>query len=143
MITAVAENSEWLGLTHHFTVLARKQIGPGADDVKLKEWDGYITTMEAADGRLIAIDIRVAKAGSKLSGTLDGYGKVFTSALAGGAIVSDLCQPMIASHFEPYGATKNPEIPRCTSLLDYLSRWIASRYAGAWYVKRYGAIGGE
>ena len=35
------------------------------------------------------------------------------------------------TRFEPYGFTENPEIPRASSIMDYLFRWL-----GAKFVKR-------
>jgi len=32
------------------------------------------------------------------------------------------------TRFEPYGYTENPEIPRASSIMDYLFRWLGSKF---------------
>ena len=124
----VNDRDEFLGITHHFTILARKQVGPGADDAILKEWDGYIHAFEDKDGKLVGIDVKIAKAGSKLSGMMDGWSRLFTCALKHGASVGELCQLAMFQQFEPAGPTKNPKIPKCGSLLDYVGKFLQLRY---------------
>ena len=120
--------SEFSGIVHHFTILAKKQIGDGEKDFILKEWDGYITTIESTDGQLVGVDVKIAKAGSKTSGLLDGWARMFTCALNHGADVSELCQLAMYTQFVPFGSTKNIEIPKCSSILDYASKYISMRY---------------
>jgi ribonucleoside-diphosphate reductase alpha chain len=115
------------GKTHHFTILAKKQIGDGENDFVLKEWDGYIHTMEIV-GQLVGVTIKIAKAGSKLSGMMDGWARMATCALEHGASVNEVCTIGLYTQFEPAGLTRNPEIPKCSSLLDYVCRYISSRY---------------
>lgn len=125
------EEDTFPGIIHHFTILARKQIGDGENDSILKEWDGYIHALEDAAGNLVGVDIKIAKAGSKLSGMMDGWAKLFTCALKHGAGVSELCQLAMYTQFEPSGPTKNPAIPRCSSILDYVAKYVSGRYVKA------------
>ena len=39
-----------------------------------------------------------------------------------------LCDKFARTRFEPYGFTENPEIPRASSIMDYLFRWLAAKF---------------
>ena len=39
-----------------------------------------------------------------------------------------LCDKFSRTRFEPYGFTENPEIPRASSIMDYLFRWLGSKF---------------
>ncbi len=39
-----------------------------------------------------------------------------------------LCDKFSRTRFEPYGFTENPEIPRASSIMDYLFRWLAAKF---------------
>lgn len=131
-------DSEWNGQNHHFTVLSKKQIGPDEKDFVMKEWEGYILTRVRPDGTLAGFDIRIAKAGAKLSGTMRGWAEVSSLALSHGVSVKELCRTAIATNFEPNGPTRNPEIPRCTSLFDYIGRYLLLTHEPAEYAEKFG-----
>jgi len=117
------------GRTHHFTVLyAATPLEHGEGSTALEEIDGYIRTGEYADGRLGEIFITVSKMGALISGMMEGFATAFSIALQSGADPDQLINKLIGMRFEPYGPTNNPEIPRCTSLLDYVGRWLRVRY---------------
>lgn len=108
------------GITHHFTVIALV-------NGQLEEIDGYIQTGCYADGRLGEIFIRIGKPGDQFA-MLDQWAIAFSIALQYGAKLEDLCRKFIGARFEPSGATRNPDIPRCTSLVDYATRWLLQKY---------------
>ena len=114
------------GVTHHFVITYLDRASN-----ELRELDGYIQTGEYPDGRLGEIFIKLGKQGEELSGLMDGFATVFSIALQSGADLSNLCSKMIATQFEPAGPTRNPEISKCTSILDYIGRWISSKYVKA------------
>jgi ribonucleoside-diphosphate reductase alpha chain len=39
-----------------------------------------------------------------------------------------LCDKFSRTRFEPYGFTENPDIPRASSIMDYLFRYLASKF---------------
>jgi ribonucleoside-diphosphate reductase alpha chain len=39
-----------------------------------------------------------------------------------------LCDKFSRTRFEPYGFTENPDIPRASSIMDYLFRWLGSKF---------------
>jgi ribonucleoside-diphosphate reductase alpha chain len=120
---------ERTGKTHHFTILSAVTPLDGAEGTtELEEIDGYIITGTYPDGRLGEIFIRIAKMGEEVSGTMDGFACVFSIALQSGADLGQLCSKLIGMRFVPNGPTNNPHIPRCTSLYDYIGRWLASAF---------------
>jgi hypothetical protein len=111
------------GITHHFSVLALV-------NGEVEEIDGYIQTGCYADGRLGEVFLKVGRAGDMFA-MLDQWAIAFSIALQYGAPLEDLCRKFIGARFEPQGATRNPDIPRCTSLVDYAARWLLQKYGNA------------
>jgi ribonucleoside-diphosphate reductase alpha chain len=125
---------ERTGRTHHFTILSAKTLFDGAEGTtELEEIDGYITTgcypsIGNNPPRLGEIFIRISKQGDERAGWMDGFATMLSIALQNGADLSQLCSKMIGTRFPPFGATNNPNIPRCTSLLDYIGRYLQAAY---------------
>jgi hypothetical protein len=118
------------GKTHHFTIIYAKTPLDGAEGTtELEELDGYITANWYPDEkRLGEVFVRVSKLGETLQGMTDGLATIISIALQEGASLNTICSKMIGMRFPPNGATNNPAIPRCTSLLDYLGRWISLNF---------------
>jgi ribonucleoside-diphosphate reductase alpha chain len=91
-------------------------------------YEGYVTIGQYEDGTPGEMFIRMAKAGSVISGLMDGFALSISMALQYGVPLEVLCEKYTHTRFEPSGFTTNPEIPMTTSILDYIFRWIASRY---------------
>lgn len=118
-------------ITHHFVIHYAPAALEGVEGTtELLEIDGYIHAGVYADGRLGEVFIRIAKMGEETSGTMDGLATTLSLALQCGAPLEQLCSKYVGTKFSPYGATNNPAIPRCTSLLDYLGRWLAMKFLG-------------
>lgn len=113
------------GVTHHFSILTKRTDPEGLD--RLVEIDGYLQTGEYEDGRLGEIFLKVGKAGAE-SAWIDQWALLFSVALQYGAPVEELAKKFVGTNFEPYGATKNKDIPRCTSVLDYVARYLLAKY---------------
>ncbi len=90
--------------------------------------EGYVTAGTYEDGTLGEIFILMHKEGSILSGLLDAFGIVASIALQYGAPLEVLVDKMTHMRFEPYGMTKNKQIPIAKSLVDYLFRWLATEF---------------
>lgn len=66
----------------------------------------------------------IAKEGSTLRGIVDGFAIMTSMALQHGVEVSVIANKLIGTSFEPAGMTDDPDIPRATSILDYIGRWL-------------------
>ncbi len=113
------------GITHKFTVIAKV-------NGEVQEIDGYIQTgcYEASSTehpRLGEIFVKIGKVGDTYA-WIDQWCISTSIALQYGAPAEQLFQKFIGSRFEPSGLTKNKNIPTCSSVLDYIARWILSRY---------------
>jgi ribonucleoside-diphosphate reductase alpha chain len=90
--------------------------------------EGYITVGMYEDGTPGEIFVVMSKEGSVVSGLMDGFATTISLALQYGVPIQVLVNKFSHSRFEPSGFTNNPEIPIAKSILDYLFRWIASRF---------------
>ncbi len=90
--------------------------------------DGYITVGLYDDGKPGEIFLSMAKQGSTVSGLMEAFGRAVSYALQYGVPVGDLVRNFSHMRFEPMGRTENREIPMAQSIIDYVFRWLASRY---------------
>jgi ribonucleoside-diphosphate reductase alpha chain len=70
----------------------------------------------------------MAKEGSTISGVMDAFATQTSLALQYGVPLQVMVNKFSHMRFEPSGFTKNPEIPIAKSLIDYIFRWLASRF---------------
>jgi ribonucleoside-diphosphate reductase alpha chain len=92
--------------------------------------EGYITVGLYADGTPGEIFLKMAKEGSTVSGLMDTFATTVSVALQYGVPLRDLVNKFAHVRFEPSGFTGNPEIPIAKSIVDYIFRWLASRFLG-------------
>jgi len=92
--------------------------------------EGYIHIGQYEDGAPGEIFIKIAKEGSTISGLMDTIGILTSMALQYGVPLEVLVSKFSHVRFEPSGFTKNPEIPMAKSLIDYIFRFLGSRYLG-------------
>jgi len=90
--------------------------------------EGYVTAGMYEDGSLGEVFVLMHKEGSILSGLLDSVGILTSIALQYGAPLSVLVDKMTHMRFEPSGITRNKQIPMAKSVVDYIFRWLASRF---------------
>jgi ribonucleoside-diphosphate reductase alpha chain len=90
--------------------------------------EGYIHIGFHEDGAPGEIFIKMAKEGSTVSGLMDTIGILTSIALQYGVPLEALVQKFSHVRFEPSGFTKNPEIPMAKSLIDYVFRFLGTRY---------------
>lgn len=86
--------------------------------------EGYLTVGLFDDGRPGEIFIKISKEGSTLSGLIQGFCRAFSLCLQHGLTVEDAVDRFRGMRFEPMGPTSNPEIPECSSILDYVARYL-------------------
>ena len=73
----------------------------------------------------------MAKEGSTVSGLMDTFATSVSLALQYGVPLRDLVNKFAHVRFEPSGFTGNQEIPIAKSIVDYIFRWIGSRFLPA------------
>jgi ribonucleoside-diphosphate reductase alpha chain len=92
--------------------------------------EGYITVGLYPDGTPGEIFLKMAKEGSTVSGLMDSFATTVSVALQYGVPLRDLVNKFAHVRFEPSGFTGNQEIPIAKSIVDYIFRWLASRFLG-------------
>jgi ribonucleoside-diphosphate reductase alpha chain len=90
--------------------------------------DGYITVGMYEDGTAGEIFLVMAKEGSVVSGLMDSFATAVSMALQYGVPLQVLVDKFSHVRFEPSGFTNNPEIPIAKSIVDYIFRWLASKF---------------
>ncbi len=90
--------------------------------------EGYITVGLYPDGQPGEIFLKMAKEGSTVSGLMDAYATAISLALQYGVPLRDLVNKFAHLRFEPSGFTGNSEIPIAKSSVDYIFRWLGSRF---------------
>jgi ribonucleoside-diphosphate reductase alpha chain len=90
--------------------------------------DGYITVGLYDDGTPGEIFLSMAKQGSTVSGLMEAFGRAISYALQYNVPLTDLVRNFSHMRFEPMGRTENRDIPVAQSIIDYVFRWLASRY---------------
>ncbi|OGQ75761.1 MAG: ribonucleoside-diphosphate reductase, adenosylcobalamin-dependent [Deltaproteobacteria bacterium RIFCSPLOWO2_12_FULL_57_22] len=90
--------------------------------------EGYITAGMYEDGQPGEIFITMSKEGSTISGLMDSFATAISMALQYGVPLKVLVDKFSHMRFEPSGFTKNPDIPMAKSIMDYIFRWLASKF---------------
>jgi ribonucleoside-diphosphate reductase alpha chain len=90
--------------------------------------EGYITVGMYEDGTPGEIFVSMSKQGSTISGLMDSFATAISYALQYGVPLQFLVDKFAHMRFEPSGFTKNPQIPYAKSIVDYLFRWLASKF---------------
>jgi ribonucleoside-diphosphate reductase alpha chain len=122
--TAPAENIEARPLRHRLPD-ERRSITHKFD---IAGHEGYITAGMYEDGQPGEIFIRMSKEGSTISGLMDSFATAISMALQYGVPLRVLVDKFSHMRFEPSGFTKNPDIPMAKSIMDYIFRWLASKF---------------
>ena len=90
--------------------------------------EGYITVGLFEDGTPGEIFLVMAKEGSTISGFADAFAQAISYALQYGVPLQALVDKFSHARFEPSGMTKNPEVRFAKSIVDYIFRWMASKF---------------
>ncbi len=90
--------------------------------------EGYITVGMFEDGTPGEIFIVMAKEGSVISGLMDSFATAISLALQYGVPLKVLVDKFSHTRFEPSGITTNRQIPMAKSIMDYIFRWLASKF---------------
>jgi ribonucleoside-diphosphate reductase alpha chain len=90
--------------------------------------EGYITVGLFEDGQPGEIFLVMAKEGSTISGFADAFAQAISYALQYGVPLQALVDKFSHVRFEPSGMTRNPEIRFAKSIVDYIFRWMATKF---------------
>jgi ribonucleoside-diphosphate reductase alpha chain len=90
--------------------------------------EGYVTVGLFEDGKPGEIFLRMSKEGSTISGLMDSFATAISLTLQYGVPLEALVNKFTHMRFEPAGFTKNPEIPIAKSLVDYIFKWMGSKF---------------
>jgi ribonucleoside-diphosphate reductase alpha chain len=104
---------ERAAVTHHFSI--------GGNE-------GYLTVGLYPNGQPGEVFIRMAKAGSTISGLMECLGAVTSVALQHGVPLKVLCNKLSHTRFEPSGWTGSAELGYAKSVMDYIFRWMELRF---------------
>jgi ribonucleoside-diphosphate reductase alpha chain len=90
--------------------------------------EGYLTVGLFEDGTPGEIFLRISKEGSTVAGMMEAFAIAVSVSLQYGVPLRDLVNKFSHMRFEPNGFTTNPEIPIAKSLVDYVFRYLASKF---------------
>ena len=90
--------------------------------------EGYITVGLFEDGTPGEIFLVMAKEGSTISGFADAFAQAVSYALQYGVPLQVLVDKFSHVRFEPSGLTKNPDVRLAKSIVDYIFRWMATKF---------------
>jgi len=90
--------------------------------------EGYITVGLFDDGQPGEIFLVMAKEGSTISGFADAFAQAISYALQYGVPLQVLVDKFSHARFEPSGMTRNPEVRFAKSIVDYIFRWMATKF---------------
>ena len=95
--------------------------------------EGYITVGLYDDGTPGELFVRMAKEGSTISGLMDSFATAVSMTLQYGVPLQVLVDKFQHVRFEPSGWTGNSKIPYAKSVMDYLFRWLGSKFISVDY----------
>ena len=90
--------------------------------------EGYITVGLYEDGQPGELFLVMAKEGSTISGFADAFAQAISYALQYGVPLQDLVDKFSHVRFEPSGMTRNPDVRFAKSIVDYIFRWMATKF---------------
>jgi ribonucleoside-diphosphate reductase alpha chain len=90
--------------------------------------EGYITVGLYEDGMPGELFLTMAKEGSTISGFADAFAQAISYALQYGVPLQDLVDKFSHVRFEPAGMTRNPDVRFAKSIVDYIFRWMATKF---------------
>ena len=91
-------------------------------------YKGYVTVGLFEDGSPGEMFLVMSKEGSTISGFADSFAQAISYNLQYGVPLQTLVDKFSHTRFEPAGLTKNPEVRIAKSIVDYIFRWMATRF---------------
>lgn len=90
--------------------------------------EGYLTVGLFEDGTPGELFITMSKEGSTIGGLMDSVATLTSMSLQYGVPLEALVRKFSHQRFEPSGFTRNPDIRRADSIIDYIFRWMAFQF---------------
>lgn len=90
--------------------------------------EGYLTIGLFEDSTPGEMFITMAKEGSTIGGLMDSVAALTSVSLQYGVPLAALVRKFSHQRFEPSGFTKNPQIRRASSIIDYVFRWMGIQF---------------
>jgi ribonucleoside-diphosphate reductase alpha chain len=90
--------------------------------------EGYMTVGMFENGQPGELFVTMAKEGSTIGGLMDTIGALTSLALQYGVPLEGLVNKFAYQRFEPSGFTRNPDIRKASSVIDYVFRWMACQF---------------
>ena len=115
------------GYTHKVEITCAKPGGDPNAPSEIEVVDVYIQVSEYPDGRLGEIFVKIGKHGDEHA-VYDEWSTLASKALQHGVPVETVFKSCVGKNYGKAGPTSNKNIPKCTSILDYVGRWVLSRY---------------
>jgi ribonucleoside-diphosphate reductase alpha chain len=95
-------------------------------------FEGYVMVGLYGDGTPGEVFVKASKEGSTIAGLLDSWAVTFSLAIQHGVPFETLFDKFAGARYEPMGVTGNEDIPMCTSIVDFIVRWMDKKfYSGA------------
>lgn len=91
---------------------------------------GYVH-VGTLDGRVVELFVRMANPGSTVDGMLNAWCINFSKALQRGEPMENMIRLNKNHRFEPAGLTGDKDIPMCTSIPDFIVRWLELRFVNS------------
>ena len=88
----------------------------------------YVQTGEHEDGTLAEVFLKGDRQGSTISGLLDALSVTTSVALQHGVPLETIAEKWQRMQFEPSGTTDDKAMPRVSSIVDAVARWLLARY---------------
>jgi ribonucleoside-diphosphate reductase alpha chain len=95
--------------------------------------EGYLTVGLYEDGSPGELFITMAKEGSTISGLMDSFATAISYALQYGVPLKFFVDKFSHVRFEPSGWTGNEKVPYAKSIMDYIFRWLGTKFLGEEY----------
>ena len=90
--------------------------------------EGYLTVGMYEDRTPGEIFLTMSKEGSTISGLMDAFATAISMALQYGVPLQTLVDKFAHTRFEPSGYTNHPEIRFAKSIMDYIFRWLGTKF---------------
>ena len=90
--------------------------------------EGYLIPGIYENGNPGELFIKVSNQGSTVDGLLDAFVTSLSFNLQHGIPLRKLVDKFKNSRFEPAGWTTNPQVPVCTSVIDYIAKWLEKEF---------------
>ena len=128
LTTSMKSVGEAMSIGRSFAESVQKALRSMETGLTGFDHEGYITVGLYPDGQPGEIFLKMAKEGSTVSGLMDSFATTVSVALQYGVPLKDLVNKFAHVRFEPSGFTGNQEIPIAKSIIDYIFRWLGSRF---------------